>query len=79
MEKDFKKLKLDLLAYRHIHLIYATIIALMIGILARAVINEHSNWYIALQFAIILSLVYILIFRLKNERTEIKVRSDIFL
>ena len=75
MEKDFKKLKFDLLVYRHIYLIYAIIIALLICALP----NTHAVWCITLESAIIFYLAYVLIFRLKNERTEIKIRSDIFL
>ena len=79
MEKDFKRLRFDLLVYRHIYVIYVIMIGLLIVLLANAIINKQEVWYIALQSAIILFLVYIFIFRLKNERNDIKMKSNIFL
>ena len=79
MEKDFKCLKFDLLVYRHIYMIYMIIIGLLIVSLAKSIINEQDVWYITLQSTIILFLIYIFIFRLKNERNDIKMKSDIFL
>ena len=79
MEKDFKRLKFDLLVYRHIYLIYAVMIALLIGFLVNAIINKHEIWYVVIQSGIIIFLVYIAIFRLKLERLNIKLKADAFL
>lgn len=79
MEKDFKNLKFYLLFYRHIYLIYAIIIAILIGFLVSAIINEHETWYVILQSALILFLIFIAVFKLPKERNEIKRKSDVFL
>ena len=79
MEKDFKKLKCDLLLYRHIYAIYVIIIAISIGFFVNSIINKHAIWFPVLQGAIILFLLFIAIFRLSKERNEIKRRSDVFL
>ena len=79
MEKDFKKLKRDLLVYRHIYAIYAILIALLVALLVNAIINKHETWYLVVQSGIIIFLVYISIFRLKKERLNIKLKSDAFI
>lgn len=79
MEKDFKKLKRDLLVYRHIYAIYAILIALLVALLVNAIVNKHETWYLVVQSGIIIFLVYISIFRLKKERLNIKLKSDAFI
>jgi hypothetical protein len=79
MEKDFKRLKFDLLVYRHIYLIYAILIALLVALLVNTIINKHETWYLVIQSGIIIFLVYISIFRLRKERVNIKLKSDTFL
>jgi len=79
MEKKFKKLKFDLLLYRHIYLIYAIVIAISIGFLVNAVINGHKTWYLVFESAIVVLLIFIAIFRLPGERWNIKEKSDVFL
>ena len=79
MEKDFKNLKFYLLFYRHIYLIYAIIIVILSGFLVSAIINEHETWYVILQSALILFLIFIAVFKIPKERNEIKRKSDVFL
>ena len=76
MEKILKKLKYDLLIYRHIYLIYWVIILISIGFFLYGIIYFHSDWYLIFQGGIILFLFYIMIFRLHIERNDIIMKAD---
>lgn len=79
MEKDFKKLKFDLLAYRHIYSIYVILIGVSFYF---AIVNFNKGvetWFVVFEAAVILFLIWIGFFRLPKERNAIKTKSDIFL
>ena len=79
MEKDFKKLKLNLLLYRHIYVIYAIIISIMTGFAVNSIIKMYPTWYIMIQISIIVLLIWIAIVKLPMERRNIRTKADIFL
>jgi hypothetical protein len=79
MEKDFKKLKFDLLAYRHIYSIYVILIGVSIYF---AIVNFNKGvetWFVVFEAAVILFLIWIGVFSLPKERNAIKTKSDISL
>lgn len=79
MEKDFKKLKRDLLAYRHIYAIYAILIIALFVLTVVEYNVKTSSWAWALNAAILVFLLFVMIFRLPGERLDIKRKADCFL